>query len=356
MCFRLNERESDILSRRFSQVPETLDQIAQSYGVTRERIRQLQGQGSRSLRGSPGYRKSRKAAAHSLEVNGYLTRETVTQGIHQLYPNVSLDLKAAVGAVVFDDLTRGDRIRYGDALIRDRQIRLAVNDIQAVVNDGVIDHPVCTVNQIVEVLISDPRYAGVSSWIRIVVSDLWPILRKRADSRLADLRQNATAANLAHEVIERFGRPLHWTVVGHEVNRQRERLGLRSLSERGTHNRMQSLKDMFAYAGQGTYGLREWGADVPYVRDLIIEVLAATGHPLTMAEIASEAAKKRVIKESSLAFYLGLDPDFYLSRSGKYGLPEWLDPNPTIRTPRDYVQELNDREKRLNSSFAKQRQ
>lgn len=287
MCFRLNERESDILSRRFSPVAETLDQIAQTYGLTRERIRQLQHQGARSLRGSTGYRKSRKAAALSLEMNGYLTRETVTQYVHQFYPKVSSDLKTAVGAVVFDDLTRANRIRYGDALIRDRQIRLAVNDIQEVVNDEVIEHPVCTVNQIVKVLISDPRFAGVSSWVRIVTNDLWPILRKRADNRLADLRQNATAANLAHEVIERFGRPLHWTVVGHEVNSQRERLGLRPLSERGTHNRLQSMKDMFAYAGQGTYALREWGADVPYVRKLLVEVLAATGHPLTMAEIAS---------------------------------------------------------------------
>ncbi len=356
MCFGLSEIEADILPRRFSPTPETLGQIAKTYGLTRERIRQLQVQGLKSLRQSKAYRNCRSAAASSLKTKGYLTRETAARCVHQILPTMNVDLSVAIGTIVFNDLIRGESRVYGDAAIRDRQIQMAVDDIQEYVNEAVIEHPVCTVDKVARMVRSDLKYAPLAGWVNEVVTDLWPILRRIADEKLAELRRKATASNLARTVVEEAGQPLHWTIVARNVNSRREYLGLSPLSENGIHNQLQSMKSLFAYAGPGTYGLREWGDDVPYIRGLIAEVLEVAGRPLTMTEIANEAAKKRVIKESSLTFYLSLDPDFYLSRSGKYGLPEWLDPNPTIRTSRDYVQELNDRKKRLNSSFAKQRQ
>ena len=336
--------------------PETLDQIAKTYGLTRERIRQRQAQGLRSLTRSSGFRSSRAAATLSLKMKGYLTPETATHCVQQVHPEVDSSMMVAVGAVVFAEFASDGSSMYGESVIRDSQIRLAVDDIQQAANEAVIQYSVCTVDHVVDIVTSNPNYIGVSTWVKEAVSDLWPILRRNADARLAEVRRNATAANLAREVIEEASQPMHWTVISREVNRRRERLGLRTLSENGTHNRMQSMKDMFAYSGQGTYGLREWGPDVPYVRDLLIEVLEAAGQPLTMTEIAIEAGKRREVKESSLVFYLSLDPDFYLSRSEKYGLNDWLDPSPTIQTSRDYVQVLNDRERRLKSSFAKQRQ
>lgn len=354
--FGLNEIELDIVTRRLGHAPETLDQIAKTYGLTRERIRQLQVQGLRSLTQSSGFRSSREAAALSLRMKGYLTPETAITCVHEVHPELNSSTTVAVGAVVFKEFARDKSSMYGESVIRDSQIRLAVDDIQKAANEAVIQDSVCTVDHVVGLVTSSQNYLGVSRWVKEAVRDLWPILRMKAEARLAELRRNATAANLAREIIGEAGKPLHWTVVAREVNRRRTRLGLRTLSENGTHNRMQSMKDMFGYSGQGIYGLREWGPDVPFVRDLICEVLKSAGNPLTMTEIANEAGKKREVNESSLVLYLSLDPDFYLSRSGKYGLDEWLEPSPTIRTSRDFVQAINDRKKRLKSVFAKQRQ
>ena len=352
----LSKVESDILSRRHRSDAETLDQIAKDYGLSRERIRQLQVQGERSLRRSSVYKTCREAAASNLKMTGYLTCEMASRCVNQVQPKIDSYMRETVGTIVFGDISRGSSDLYGGAVIRDRQIRLAIDDFQELVNRAMIDQPGCSVDEIVEIAKSDSRYARLSGWVNEVISDLWPILRGKAEDKLGEVRRNATAANLAHDVIREAGRPLHWTVVGPEVNRRRERLGLRPLSENGTHNRMQSMKGLFAYAGQGTYGLREWGADVPFVRELLVEVVRTAGRPLTMTQIANEAAAERDVNEASLTLYLSLDPDFYLSRSGKYGLTEWLDPRPTIRTSRDYVEALNDREKRLKSTFAKQRQ
>ena len=109
---------------------------------------------------------------------------------------------------------------------------------------------------------------------------------------------------------------------------------------------------MFSYAGPGTYGLREWADDVPYIRELIVRALEASGKPLTKSEIAHEVRKARDVLDSSLSMYLGMHPEFYRARSGKYGLPAWLDPHPTIRSSRDYVEYPGERQKRLDSAFA----
>jgi len=49
----LSDRERDILTLRFgleNDSPKTLEQIGQKYGLTRERIRQIESQGIKKLR------------------------------------------------------------------------------------------------------------------------------------------------------------------------------------------------------------------------------------------------------------------------------------------------------------------
>lgn len=56
---KLKGREKFVIKRRFGlggKSPETLDEIAESYGVSRERIRQIQITGMRRLRYAMGYR------------------------------------------------------------------------------------------------------------------------------------------------------------------------------------------------------------------------------------------------------------------------------------------------------------
>ena len=53
MLGTLPEREADVVSMRFgltSGQPKTLDEIGKAYGVTRERIRQIESQAMSKLR------------------------------------------------------------------------------------------------------------------------------------------------------------------------------------------------------------------------------------------------------------------------------------------------------------------
>lgn len=353
LLFGLDERELYILSRRFGSPSETLDQIGTSLGVTRERVRQIEQSALRRLRVSDGYRNATRISKALLEANGYITSETVAASMRKISSDISSNVSLAIGSMVASDL-RGVRGQhpYPSIVIRDWQMRLAIGKIQRVVDEEVMREPDCTSESVAAVIGELPEFAAVSDWAQGAVAELWRCLRQRAEHKLAERRRSATADGLAQEVLEDMGRPLHWRVVAEEVNRRRGQLGLRLLAENGIHKRLTGRKDLFSYADQGTYGLREWGDDVPYIRQLIKATLESAGKPLTKSQIANEARKVRDVKESSLSMYLDMHPDFYRGRSGKYGLPAWLDPHPTIGTSRDYVQHPGERQKRLNSAFA----
>jgi RNA polymerase sigma-32 factor len=51
-CRVLNDREKDVLiQRRLSEEPVTLEELSESYGVSRERIRQIEVRGVRKAAG-----------------------------------------------------------------------------------------------------------------------------------------------------------------------------------------------------------------------------------------------------------------------------------------------------------------
>ena len=77
----LDERERDVVERRFGlsgSTPETLEEIATRYGVTRERVRQIEGRRSPGSAASGGPRRSRREAPRRLPGAPALRRRSST--------------------------------------------------------------------------------------------------------------------------------------------------------------------------------------------------------------------------------------------------------------------------------------
>jgi hypothetical protein len=66
-----------------------------------------------------------------------------------------------------------------------------------------------------------------------------------------------------------------------------------------------------------------------------MKVLSDAGHPMGFGEIQALVSATRPIKRGSLQMYLDLDPRFYKSIQGAYGLRSWLPPRErqTLGTP-----------------------
>ncbi len=183
--------------------------------------------------------------------------------------------------------------------------------------------------------------------VAFTVCSLPPIVRghggvaKAAEERAQEERERTrtwTYEELAEAVLAQANRPLHWR----EIADRAEKLGRRpNFNPSALFNAVQGGDDVFARVGPGTYGLVAWGlTDVQFYPDVITEIFEREGKPLAFGETLRRVEAIRAIKVDTLQMYLDLDPRFYRSREGTYGLRSWLPSREkqTLRTPKWQVE------------------
>jgi hypothetical protein len=99
----------------------------------------------------------------------------------------------------------------------------------------------------------------------------------------------------AYLIMRRAGRPMHFKEVAGEINKT---FGKKA-HVATCHNEL--IKDSrFVLVGRGMYGLKDWGHTGGVVRDVIVEVLKESGHPLSKEEIIKRVLAKRIVKPNTV--------------------------------------------------------
>jgi hypothetical protein len=150
--------------------------------------------------------------------------------------------------------------------------------------------------------------------------------------------RNWTYEELAEVVLTNADVPLHYM----EIARRAEDLERRdNFNLKGMHNVLYSNSDKFVYVDQGTYGLVSWGLmSVDAYTDIIAEVLSTASKALPFGNILHSVDAKRSVKKQTLQMTLDMNPRFYYSQEGTYGLRAWLPAREkqTLRTPKWQVE------------------
>ncbi len=118
----------------------------------------------------------------------------------------------------------------------------------------------------------------------------------------------------AYLTIRRHGSPIHFK----EVAKTIEKLFKKKAHIATTHNEL--IKDKrFVLVGRGLYALSEWGYLNGVVKDVIAKVLEKYG-PLTKDEIIEKVLKERYVKENTIMVNLQNAEHFKKDKQGKYSL------------------------------------
>jgi len=116
----------------------------------------------------------------------------------------------------------------------------------------------------------------------------------------------------AYIVFKKIGKPLHFAEVA--------RLIEGSLVQT-VHNEL--IKDpRFVLVGRGIYALEEWGYFPGQVKDVILKILKEEGKPLTKEEILEKVRKQRLVKENTVFLNLSNKKRFLRNSQGKYEVKE----------------------------------
>lgn len=104
----------------------------------------------------------------------------------------------------------------------------------------------------------------------------------------------------AYLVMKRLQKPLHFTEVAAEINKAA--FSPRVALPQTVHNEL--IKDgRFVLVGRGLYALKDWGYEAGTVKDVIKSVLSANG-PLNREEVIKAVLAKRMVKPSTIILNL----------------------------------------------------
>lgn len=326
----LSTRAREVIERRFglNGKPETLESIGQDFGITRERVRQIECDVLKKLRkvaqeeGASFVQKYYKDWLQRLRMYGGIRREDIfLDEIGGKYKGqVMLLLTLAEG---FEHLRETKDMFSAwavdnSAILRAREFLTAF--VQALSNLGrtLGDRDLLAFYQKELVgnqeLALPPRvffsYIDLSKQIGRGPHGEWG-LRKWPEVNPRGLRDRA------YLVYKKEGKPLHFRDVARLIERYGfNRKGRKPLVQ-SVHNDL--IRDpRFVLVGRGIYALQEWGYAPGTVRDVILGVLEETGRPLSREEIVAAVSAKRQVKPATIFLNLQNKEYFSKTKDGKF--------------------------------------
>lgn len=114
-------------------------------------------------------------------------------------------------------------------------------------------------------------------------------------------------------VLKQEKKPLHFRQITNLINKTFQKPALYQT----VHNEL--IRDSrFVLVGRGIYALKGWGFKEGYVRDIILNILKEAGEPLTKEQILERVLSQRLVKKSTVLFNLWNRKYFTKNEEGKY--------------------------------------
>jgi hypothetical protein len=326
----LPDRAQDVIIKRFGLGPNaeimTLEAIGSTYGITRERVRQIENHALNKIRQSEAIE---ALAPVFVELEALIESLGGVVPEEELLANVSN--QPGVQNHVYLLLTLGDSFirqkenqyfkhrwhvgRSQAEVVHDALQRLhkSFEKDELISDDEIIDRFLSHLetDKLKEGYHSNPdvlrRWLSLSKTVDRNPLGEWG-LSASPNVRVKGMR------DYAYLVIRQHGSPMHFTEVTKKI---RELFGKKA-HVATTHNEL--IKDeRFVLVGRGLYALAEWGYMRGIVKDVIAQILAQHG-PLTKEEVIERVLKERYVKPNTILVNLQDMDRFNRTEEGFYSV------------------------------------
>jgi hypothetical protein len=321
----LPDRAREIIILRYGLGKDTrrmtLDAIGKKYGITRERVRQIENYALGVIRKSEAYAEEKatftemETLLHSLggvvvedDFLGHVSKDKALQN------NVHFLL--TVGEP-FKKLREDDEFRHRWHV--NEELSKNVEDALKKLYTGLSTEDLLPESEMVTKLLTHLESVS-EKYKNQEIMKRWLAISKRVGKNALGDWGVTNSSNVktkgvrdyAFLVIRRHGSPIHFR----DVAKQIEKLFNKKAHVATTHNEL--IKDKrFVLVGRGLYALAEWGYAPGVVRDVIRNVLEKHG-PLTKEQVVEKVMKERYVKENTIAVNLQNPKYFKHDKEGRY--------------------------------------
>lgn len=322
----LPDRSRKVLSDRFGLSAKnerrTLDAIGREYGITRERIRQIENHSILSVRESSHY-ESHKGSWESLvrainTLGGVIAETTALAELAKQEQERNHIVFLLTVGEHFEN--RRETSDFQERWYTDQQLAEQVERALSALYNSLEPNKLLSEEEFVEAFAKLLKQEGVKGRTPEVLVRWLTISKRLGKNPLGEWGRMDSphvriknTRDFAYLTLKRHGNPMHFTEVASGI----EILFKRETHPATTHNEL--IKDgRFVLVGRGLYALKEWGYEPGVVRDVIRGVIEREG-PLSRADIIDRVKRERYVKDATITVNLQ-NGAFTRMSDGRYAL------------------------------------
>jgi len=301
----------------------TLEAIGKKYGITRERVRQIENYTLGIIRKSDTFLKEQPAFDNLEEVvdslGGVVPEEELLNDIAKDKSTQNHVYFLLVLGDAFNRERENEEFRhrwYIDQDLADnihkslRTLYKNLADDELVLESDLIDAFIKEVKDLNQKYKSDEI---IRRWLALSKTIGKNPLGEWGKSSSPNVRAKGMR-DYAYLAIKRHGSPMHFSEVAKAISA----LFDRKAHTATCHNEL--IKDArFVLVGRGLYALAEWGYSSGVVKDVIIDVVKTNG-PLTREEVIDKVKNERYVKDNTIIVNLQDSSLFKRNKDGTYSL------------------------------------
>ena len=325
MLSNLPERAYEVVVNRFGLTDDaerkTLEAIGQKYGITRERVRQIENAALTLIRKSQSFKDEKavfeelKKVMHTLgaivsekELLSHLSKDKLTQNHIHLYLTLG------------DDFTKHKeddhfKTRWSvDSDVAD-EVHKSLKNLYA----NLSDDELVTESELVSRFLDEVKELS-EQYKNEEVAKRWLSMSKKINRNPLGEWGKSTSSSIktrgvkdyAFLMMRKHGSPMHFREVAKAVASTFDK----KCHTATCHNEL--IKDSrFVLVGRGIYALSEWGYKSGVVREVIKELLKKNG-PMSKEDIVDQVRKERYLKKNTILVNLQNSKYFKKNKSGLY--------------------------------------
>ena len=323
MIKSLSDNAREVFDRRFgvkTGSPETLDAIGKDFGITRERVRQIENAGLNIVK------KNNKETINVVfqefsdyfNKNGGLKQEDIafeSLGQNGQKPYVLFFL--TLGKDIFSRFCQNRDFDYFWSTMKDADKKADAALFSLASEIEKVGNPISKNNfyQLAKEKLNmeEPEALSYLEISKRIQSDIdgkiglaeWPEIKPKG------------VRDMAYLAFKKHGKPVHFVKIASLI----DEFGYndKKTHPQTVHNEL--IKDpRFILVGRGTYGLAEWGYKPGTIRQVIQNILEESNQPLEKDEIVKKVLEQRLVSKNTVLMNLSNRQLFEKDENNRYFL------------------------------------
>lgn len=313
----LPQRSREVIERRFGLKTgtqrETLEKVGHDFGITRERVRQIQEKAIKHIKDNKSEMLSKPFAEFASVINNYggLRREDLLLdeiGKNNQQNQVFFLLSLGEQFNRFSESNEFHPLWTTESKMFDSAKQQMVKFVKFLKSK----------NKLIDLKDYSSKEnvpSGFDSWVgtsKLIANNsenlyglaIWPEVNPK------------NIKDKAYLILKKSTKPLHFSEIYSSINQEGS---IKNVLLQSVHNELIRNPE-FILIGRGIYALREWGFKKGWVKDILVESLKNSKKGLTKDDLVKDVLKQRQVKESTILLNLSDKKLFQKDNQGNYTL------------------------------------